>query len=276
MTGECHQRDIWGCGNEGSLAPRAALSNTGSVIELTLDLITSRRKEQHLTGRWRDVCTCVCVWGAFKTPQNVWRISKVFHVCIRSKTEVIVDQTVTCWKPSQEHSERMWEVELKLDPATFLLLTKRLTICPFFSESQEIIVKQKNAATKSKTSLRKSFVISSLQRENSGQVWHAGLLRKTQIIEMVLRHRQLVKIERFGNYLFSAPNNITRAVQHKDDHSPTLTVIVYCHNLYNNLFLGNIRPCHINFKLMGFIHNKQGNSSYKDLQTRSQNQCWDK
>lgn len=40
------------------------LSNTGSLIEPTLDLITTRRKEHHLTGRWRDrgrVCVYVCV-----------------------------------------------------------------------------------------------------------------------------------------------------------------------------------------------------------------------
>lgn len=30
------------------------LSNTGSLIEPTLDLITTRRKEHRLTGRWRD------------------------------------------------------------------------------------------------------------------------------------------------------------------------------------------------------------------------------
>lgn len=38
------------------------LSNTGSLIEPTLDLITTRRKEHHLTGRWRDrgrVCVCM-------------------------------------------------------------------------------------------------------------------------------------------------------------------------------------------------------------------------
>ena len=33
------------------------LSNTGSLIGPTLDLITTRRKEHHLTRRWRDtVC----------------------------------------------------------------------------------------------------------------------------------------------------------------------------------------------------------------------------
>lgn len=30
------------------------LSNTGSLIGPTLDLITTRRKERCLTGRWRD------------------------------------------------------------------------------------------------------------------------------------------------------------------------------------------------------------------------------
>ena len=30
------------------------LSNTGSLIEPTLDLITTRRQEYHLTGRWRE------------------------------------------------------------------------------------------------------------------------------------------------------------------------------------------------------------------------------
>lgn len=30
------------------------LSNTSALIVPTLDLITTRRKERHLTGRWRD------------------------------------------------------------------------------------------------------------------------------------------------------------------------------------------------------------------------------
>ena len=36
------------------------LSNTDSLIQPTLDLITTRRKERRLTGRWRDGAR-VCV-----------------------------------------------------------------------------------------------------------------------------------------------------------------------------------------------------------------------
>lgn len=50
------------------------LSNTGSLIEPTLGLITTRRKEQRLTGRWRDsVCACVHVRqteGERETPKK--------------------------------------------------------------------------------------------------------------------------------------------------------------------------------------------------------------